>query len=65
MLKDVELFEELAAELAVPTLTCAAVVNVWRFAVTQGFGPRDFTAIAQMFEQWAGVEIRARPTPRR
>lgn len=59
MLKDVKLFEELAEELAVPTLVCEAVVNVWRIAVAQGLGDRDFTAAAQLFERWAGVEIRA------
>jgi len=59
MLKDVKLFEELAEELAVPTLISPAVVNAWRLAVSQGLGPRDFTTIAQLFERWAGVEIRA------
>lgn len=59
MLKDVKLFEELAEELAVPTLISPAVVNAWRLAVSQGLGPRDFTTIAQVFERWAGVEIRA------
>jgi len=60
MLKDVKLFEELADELRVPTLVSPAVINAWRVAVAQGYGPRDFTAIAQMFERLAGVEIRAR-----
>lgn len=59
MLKDVKLFAELAEELKVPTLVSPAVVNTWRLAVTQGLGPRDFTSIAQLFERWAGVEIRA------
>lgn len=58
LLKDVKLFEELAEELAVPTLVSEAVVNVWRIAVSQGLGDRDFTAIAQLVERWAGVEIR-------
>ena len=60
MLKDVKLFEELADELRVPTLVSPAVINAWRVAVAQGYGPKDFTAIAQMFERWAGVEIRRR-----
>lgn len=60
LFKDVKLFEELAEELAVPTLVSETVVNVWRIAVSQGLGGRDFTAIAQLFERWAGVEIRAR-----
>ena len=59
MFKDVKLFEELAEELGVPTLVCAAVVNMWRIAMAQGLGPADFTEIARMVERWAGVEIRA------
>lgn len=59
MFKDVKLFEELAEELGVPTLVCAAVVNVWRIAMAQGLGPADFTEIVRMVERWAGVEIRA------
>jgi hypothetical protein len=35
------------------------VVNVWRIGVTQGLGAKDVTAIAQLYERWAGVEIRA------
>ncbi len=60
MLKDVKLFEELADELHVPTLVSPAVINAWRVAVAQGYGQKDFTAMAQMFERWAGVEIRGR-----
>lgn len=60
MLKDVRLFEELADELRAPTLVSPAVINAWRIAVAQGYGPKDFTTIAQMFERWAGVEIRRR-----
>ncbi len=60
MLKDVKLFEELADEMRVATLVSPAVINAWRVAVAQGYGQKDFTTIAQMFERWAGVEIRAR-----
>jgi 3-hydroxyisobutyrate dehydrogenase-like beta-hydroxyacid dehydrogenase len=60
MLKDVRLFAELAEALSVPTLVSPAVVAVWRLAVAEGLGPRDFTTIAQLFERWAGVEVRAR-----
>ena len=66
MLKDVKLFEELAEELAVPTIVAESVANVWRIGVTLGLGSQDLTAIAQLYERWAGVEIRAtdsRPMP--
>jgi 3-hydroxyisobutyrate dehydrogenase-like beta-hydroxyacid dehydrogenase len=58
-LKDVKLFEALAEELDVPTIVCEAAVNVIRIAVSQGLGDEDFTAIARLFERWAGVEIRS------
>lgn len=58
LVKDVGLFAELAQELAVPMLVSPAVVNAWRFAVTQGLGPQDVTAITRLFERWTGVEVR-------
>ena len=47
-------------ELRVPMLASPAVVNPWRFAVTQGLGAEDFTAITRLFERSAGVETRSR-----
>ena len=61
MFKDVKFFEEMAAELNVPTVVCAAAVNAWRIAMAEGLGPKDFTEIARMVEKWAGVEMRAKP----
>ncbi len=58
LLKDVKLFEELAEELGVSTVVAEATVNAWRMAVAQGLGDEDITAIARMYERWAGVEIR-------
>lgn len=58
LFKDVKLFEELTEDLGVPTLVSPAVVNAWRIAVQQGHGDEDFTAIARLFERWAGVEVR-------
>ncbi len=64
MFKDVRFFEELAADLNVPTVVCATVVNAWRIAMAEGLGPKDFTEIVRMVERWAGVEIRAQsPSP--
>ena len=57
--KDVKLFDELAEALGVPTPVCAATVNAWRFAVSQGYGERDFTRIAEIVEGFAGVQIRS------
>ncbi len=54
-----KLFEELAEALNVPTLVCETVVNAVRFAMTQGYGPKDFTAYTQIVEAQSGVQIRA------
>lgn len=64
MFKDVRFFEEMAADLNVPTVVCAAVVNAWRIAMAEGLGPKDFTAIARIAEKWAGVEMRAKDKTR-
>ncbi len=61
LLKDVKLFEELAEELAVPTLVAEATVNAWRIAAAQGYADQDITAIAKMYERWSGVEMRDTP----
>lgn len=64
MFKDVRFFEEMAADLNVPTVVCAAVVNAWRIAMAEGLGPKDFTEIARIAEKWAGVEMRAKKLQR-
>ena len=60
MLKDVKLFADLAEETGVPTLVSDAVVSAWRMAATLGLADADLTAIAKLYEQWAGIEIRAK-----
>ena len=60
LLKDLTLFAELANEIGVPTLLAPAVVNAWRVAEAHGLADADFTAIAQLYERWAGVEIRGK-----
>ncbi|MBO0765650.1 MAG: NAD(P)-dependent oxidoreductase [Hyphomicrobiaceae bacterium] len=58
--KDVRLCVDEAEALGVPMVAGAAVRQM--LAVTQAkFGPQsDFTSIAKVVEEWAGVEIRAR-----
>jgi hypothetical protein len=41
-------------------LSRPAVVNAWRVAEAHGLADADFTAIAQLYERWAGVEIRGK-----
>ena len=58
--KDVRLCVDEAEALGVPMPVGAAVREI--LAVTKAnFGPdSDFTSIARVIEEWAGVEIRAR-----
>jgi len=50
-----------AAALNVPMWTIEQAARVWRFAMIQGAGNQDVTAIARVMESWAGVEVRRRP----
>lgn len=60
-LKDVRLCVEEAQAMGIPMVVGSAVCQL--LAVTSAtFGPgSDFTNIARVVEQWAGVEVRARP----
>ena len=49
-----------ATALNVPMWTLEQAARVWRFAMTQGYGDQDVTAIARVMESWAGVEVRRR-----
>jgi 3-hydroxyisobutyrate dehydrogenase-like beta-hydroxyacid dehydrogenase len=59
MYKDVTLCLDEAERLHTPTRVCGAVRQLW--SETSGrFGPEsDFTAIVQLVEQWAGVQVKA------
>jgi 3-hydroxyisobutyrate dehydrogenase-like beta-hydroxyacid dehydrogenase len=59
--KDVTLGLAEAATLGVPMWALEQAARVWRFAVTQGAGAEDVTAIARFMERWAGAEIRRPP----
>ena len=47
-----------ATALNVPMWTLEQAARVWRFAMSQGHGDQDVTAIARVMESWAGVEVR-------
>ena len=58
MHKDVKLAVEEAEALGVPMWVGSAVRQIWAYTVAHK-GPRtDFTSIAQVVEEWAGVEIK-------
>jgi 3-hydroxyisobutyrate dehydrogenase-like beta-hydroxyacid dehydrogenase len=56
--KDARLGLAEATALNVPMWTLEQAARVWRFAMTQGHGDQDVTAIARVMESWAGVEVR-------
>lgn len=63
MYKDLMLGLAEAEAVGVPMWTLGAVVQLWRFAMTQGGGGEDYTALIRTVEQWAGVEVRGRSAP--
>jgi 3-hydroxyisobutyrate dehydrogenase-like beta-hydroxyacid dehydrogenase len=58
--KDARLGLAEAAALNVPMWTLEQAARVWCFAMIQGAGNEDVTAIARVMEAWAGVEVRRR-----
>ncbi|KAA1033894.1 NAD(P)-dependent oxidoreductase [Pseudonocardia sp. EV170527-09] len=59
MEKDLGLFADEAAALAVPTWVGAVVHQMWR-QTRDRLGPdSDFTSIVRLVEGWAGIEVRA------
>ena len=62
MVKDIVLGLREAEALGVPMWVHETVGQLWRFGVTQGLGDADITALIQVMEDWAGAEVRSRPT---
>ena len=60
MVKDVLLDLQEAEALGVPMWAHETVGQLWRFAMTQGLADADLTALIQVMEGWAGVEVRSK-----
>lgn len=60
MTKDVRLCLEEAEALGAAMWVGSAVKQMWTFAMTQGMGAEDITAIIKLPEKWAGVEVSAK-----
>lgn len=60
MVKDVVLGLAEADALGVPMWVHEQVGQLWRFGEHQGLGRADLTALIQILEGWAGVEVRSR-----
>lgn len=61
MHKDVRLCLQESEALGVPMWQGAATGQMWNFAMTQGMGKEDFSAIAKLVAQWAKVDLTAPP----
>lgn len=61
--KDVSLGLAEAEAAGVPMWALTAVGQLWRFAMLQGGGEEDFTALIRYIERWAGVEVRSSNPP--
>lgn len=60
MVKDIALGLKEAEAMAVPMWVHEMVGQLWRFGATRGLGDADITALIQILESWAGVEVRSR-----
>jgi 3-hydroxyisobutyrate dehydrogenase len=60
--KDLGLATRMAESLGVPMLTMAIVRQVYEAAAAAGLDGRDMAAVTAVFERWAGVEVRRRPS---
>lgn len=57
MYKDVRLCLEEAENLRVPMLLGNSVKQLWSYAMSQGAGGNDFSAIVKVFEDWSKVQV--------
>jgi 3-hydroxyisobutyrate dehydrogenase len=59
--KDLSLALQMAESLKVPMLATATVRQVYEAAAAQGCDNLDMAGITTLYEQWAGVKVRAKP----
>jgi 3-hydroxyisobutyrate dehydrogenase-like beta-hydroxyacid dehydrogenase len=64
MLKDLSLFNAQAAAFGVHNLMAPAALQAWEEAVRRTGGDADYSMVIRHMEIDAGVEVRARPTPK-
>ncbi|HXH83817.1 MAG TPA: NAD-binding protein, partial [Candidatus Tectomicrobia bacterium] len=58
--KDLSLALTMAEALGVPMLATAVVRQVYEAAAAQGLDDLDMAGVTRLYEQWAGVQVRAR-----
>ena len=60
--KDLGLAARLAESLGVPMLTLSVVRQVYEAAAASGLDGQDMAAVTVLFERWAGVQVRGKPS---
>ncbi|MFO7970968.1 MAG: NAD(P)-dependent oxidoreductase [Desulfobacterales bacterium] len=55
--KDLDILTRLGRELKVPMFTANMIHQIFSFALSQGYGPKGHTSIAQLIEEWADVKM--------
>jgi 3-hydroxyisobutyrate dehydrogenase len=58
--KDLSLALQMAESLGVPMLTTSTVRQIYEAAAAQGLDTLDMAAVTTLYEQWAGVKVRAK-----
>jgi 3-hydroxyisobutyrate dehydrogenase-like beta-hydroxyacid dehydrogenase len=58
--KDLSLALKMAESLGVPMLATSTVRQVYEAAAAQGLDEADMAGVTKLYEQWAGVEVRAK-----
>jgi len=59
--KDLGLAARMAESLGVPMLTMSIVRQVYEAAGASGLDGQDMAAVTELFERWAGVQVRGNP----
>jgi 3-hydroxyisobutyrate dehydrogenase-like beta-hydroxyacid dehydrogenase len=58
--KDLSLALQMAEGLGVPMLATSAIRQIYEAAAAQGLDTLDMAAVTTLYEQWAGVKVRAK-----
>jgi 3-hydroxyisobutyrate dehydrogenase len=58
--KDLSLALDMAKSLGTPMLAASIVHQIYEAAAAQGFDNLDMAGVTKLYEQWAGVEVRAK-----
>src|SRR5699024_2395771 len=60
--KDLKLCMELAEKNQVPMFVGENTTQLWKYAISQGYGKKDFTNILNIFENWSSTIVEDKKT---